>query len=164
MRIRTIFVGVDAHIDPCGRHISFLRDPASKLVVPHGRTESSAPTGRYAGPPTVRAGLQLHIAGSMWASTPTDVMRGRRLLCNFDGTPCRTDRGVRPYRQSVLQFVIIRTNVLKVSVLHAEAFGDRAELGEAEALVEVTGVEVRRHDGVELQDAEAVRLCLPQTI
>ncbi len=66
----------------------------------------------------------------------------------------------RAAAQKPLQLIIVRANVLKVSVLHAEALGDRAELDKAEALVEMAGVEVRRHDSVELHHAEAVRLCL----
>ena len=42
-----------------------------------------------------------------------------------------------------------------MAVLHEEALGDSAQAGEAQALVEVQGVDVCGHDGVELEDAEA---------
>ena len=51
-----------------------------------------------------------------------------------------------------------------MAVLHAEALGDRAELGEAEPFIEMPRVDVRGDDGVELQDAKAVRLALRETV
>ena len=51
-----------------------------------------------------------------------------------------------------------------MAVLHAEAAGDDAERLEAEALVQVPRVCVAGDDGVELQDAEAVRPALPETV
>ena len=45
----------------------------------------------------MRAILQLHFAGSMWASTPTDVLRYRRLLCGFAGAPRAGGVEPRPY-------------------------------------------------------------------
>ena len=69
------------------RRTSVLRCIAANLQMPRGRTEASAPTGRFTFSPKMRAILQLHFAGSMWASTPTDVLRYRRLLCGFVGAP-----------------------------------------------------------------------------
>ena len=43
-RPRTMFVGVDAHIDPRGGVSPFSRYVAAKLRLPNGRTGSSAPT------------------------------------------------------------------------------------------------------------------------
>ena len=51
-----------------------------------------------------------------------------------------------------------------MAVLHAEAAGDDAERLEAEALVQVPRVCVAGDDGVELQDAEAARPALPETV
>nr|DAL42362.1 MAG TPA_asm: hypothetical protein [Caudoviricetes sp.] len=50
MQTRTTFVGVDAALSP---HTArpFLRYVAANLSLPHGRTGSSAPTGRCAGSP-----------------------------------------------------------------------------------------------------------------
>ena len=60
------------------RGTSVLRCIAANLQMPHGRTEASAPTGRFTGSPMAGAILRLRIAGSMWASTPTDVLHYRR--------------------------------------------------------------------------------------
>ena len=60
--------------------------------------------------------------------------------------------------------MVVGTYILKVAVLHAEALGDGAELGEAETLIEVPRVDIRGDDGVELQDAEAVRPALRETV
>ena len=65
-----------------------------KTVVPIGRTEASAPTGRCAFSLKMHTILRLHSAGSMWASTPTDRLRCRCSLCEFVGAPCAG--GVEP--------------------------------------------------------------------
>lgn len=54
-----------------------------------------------------------------------------------------------------LQWDVEEDDVLVVAVLHEEALGDSAQAGEAQALIEVQGVDVCGHDGVELEDAEA---------
>ena len=46
--------------------------------------------------------------------------------------------------------MIIRADILVMSVFHAEAAGDDAELGKPEALIQVPRVRVGRDDGVEL--------------
>ena len=79
------------------RRTSVLRCIAANLQMPRGRTEASAPTGRFTFSPKMRAILQLHFAGSMWASTPTDVLRYRRLLCGFVGAPRAGGVEPRPY-------------------------------------------------------------------
>ena len=56
--------------------------------LPIGRTEASAPTGRCAFSPKMRAILRLHPAGESAASTPTDILRCRRSLCVFDCAFC----------------------------------------------------------------------------
>ena len=63
-----------------------------------------------------------------------------------------------------LEIMVIGADILEMPVLHAEALGDRAELGEAETFVEMPRVDVRGDDGVELQDAKAVRLALRETV
>ena len=65
-----------------------------KSSLPHGRTGSSAPTERCAFSPKMRAILRLRTAGSMWASTPTEILRSRRSLCDFAGA--RRAGGVEP--------------------------------------------------------------------
>ena len=82
MRILKTFVGVDAHIDPYDER-PFLRNIVANSLLPHGRTEASAPTGRFAFSPMVFAILRLHTAGESAASTPTEISRGRRALCDF---------------------------------------------------------------------------------
>ena len=61
---------------------------AANPQLPHGRTEVSAPTERFSFSPMVRAILRLHTAGESAASTPTEILRCRRLLCGFGGAPC----------------------------------------------------------------------------
>ncbi len=78
-------------------NFTFLRYVAANLRLPNGRTGSSAPTGRCAFSPMVRANLRLHPAGSMWASTPTNVVRIRIGASVFAGAYRRADRVVRPY-------------------------------------------------------------------
>ncbi len=68
-------------------HVRFYDTSRQICRCPNGRTAASAPTGRFTFSPKMRAILQLHFAGSMWASTPTDVLRYRRLLCGFVGAP-----------------------------------------------------------------------------
>ena len=70
---------------------------AANPQLPHGRTEVSAPTGRFTVSPMVRAILRLHTAGESAASTPTNVVRIRIGAFVFAGTFRRADRGVRPY-------------------------------------------------------------------
>ena len=90
----------------CGRRIDpqearpFLRYAATNLPLPNGRTETSAPTGRCAGSPKMRAILWLHPAGSMWASTPTEILCCRHSLCNIGGAPCAGGVEPLPYSMS----------------------------------------------------------------
>ena len=57
----------------------------------------------------------------------------------------------QPAAQAVrLQHVIIRADILVMSVFHAEAAGDNAELDKSKALIQVPRVRVGRDDGVEL--------------
>ena len=60
--------------------------------------------------------------------------------------------------------VIIGADIFKMAVFHAETAGDHAELSEAEALIEVAGMDVCGDDGVELQHAEPVRPALPEAV
>ena len=87
MRIRTMFVGVDAALSPYDAR-PFSRSPSANPQLPHGRTEASAPTGRFSFSPMVRAILRLHTAGESAASTLTEILRCRRLLRGFGGAPC----------------------------------------------------------------------------
>ena len=82
MRIRTTFVGVDAALSPHDAH-PFLRYVAANPRFPHGRTGSSAPTGRFTILPMGFAILQLCSAGESGASTPTEILRCRRTLYDF---------------------------------------------------------------------------------
>ena len=70
------------------RRTSVFTIRCGKTVVPIGRTEASAPTGRCAFSPKMRAILRLHPAGESAASTPTDILRCRRSLCVFDCAFC----------------------------------------------------------------------------
>ena len=87
MQTRKTFVGVDAHIDPYDAR-PFLRYAAANLRLPNGRTEASAPTGRFTLPPMVGALLQLHPVGESTASTPTEILGCRHTLYDFAGAFC----------------------------------------------------------------------------
>ena len=58
----------------------------------------------------------------------------------------------------------IRADGGEGAVLHAEAFRNRAELREAEAFVEVPGVDVPLDDGVELENPETMGLGLCEAV
>ena len=96
MQTRTMFVGVDAHIDPRRTHFRFYetsrqngRAPrADRVVRPYRDVTWS---------PILRAALRLRVAGSMWASTPTDISCIRRSLCGFVAAPCAGGVEPRPY-------------------------------------------------------------------
>lgn len=60
--------------------------------------------------------------------------------------------------------MIIWADVLVAAVLHPEAAGDGAELDEAEALVEVPGMDIVLHYRIELHNSEAVGLRLGQAV
>ena len=62
------------------------------------------------------------------------------------------------------RFAEIGADVGKRSVFHAKTSWDRAELGKTKSLVEVSGMDIALDDGVELEDAESVRLGLFKTI
>ena len=48
----------------------------------------------------------------------------------------------------------MRNDVLVVPVLHAEALWDNTELSKAQSLIQVQGMEIGDHNGIELEDAE----------
>ena len=52
------------------------------------------------------------------------------------------------------QFDVEEDDVLVVAVLHEEALGNTAQAREAQALIQVQGMDVGRHDRVELHEAE----------
>ena len=62
------------------------------------------------------------------------------------------------------RFSEIRADGGEGAILHSEASWDRAELREAEAFVEVPGVDVPLDDGVELENPESMRLCLCEAV
>ena len=78
-RPHTTSVGVDAALSPHAAR-PFLRYVTANLQLLIGRTEASAPTKRFSYSPMVRAILRLHSAGSICASTPTDILPCRRLV------------------------------------------------------------------------------------
>ena len=60
--------------------------------------------------------------------------------------------------------MIIRADILVMSVFHAEAAGDDTERMKTKALIQVPRMRVAGDDSVELQDAEAVRPALFETV
>ena len=113
MQIRNPLVGVDAHIDPNDAR-PFLRYVAANPRLPNGRTEASAPTGRFTILPMGFAILQLCSAGSMrrpqasfeaqpraarllapkMGIDPYGILRCRRTLYDFAAASCAG--GVEP--------------------------------------------------------------------
>ena len=63
-----------------------------------------------------------------------------------------------------LKHVVIRTDVLIVTVFHAETAGDDAQLGKPQSLIEMSCVDVGRNHGVELQNRETMLFSLYQRI
>ena len=98
MRMRRPFVGADTALSP-HRARPFLRNVAANPQLPHGRTEASAPTRRCACSPKMRAILQVRTAGSMWASTPTEILHGRCLAARFCDCILRGGGRTPPLRQ-----------------------------------------------------------------
>ena len=95
-RQRKTSVGVDAHIDPaeCNRKIArIFGDPAQHPV---GADASVRPLGNCKFATTYHKNGHA-VCGSMWATTPTNVVRFRIGAFVFAGAPCRADRVVRPY-------------------------------------------------------------------
>ena len=83
---------------PCGvsGNFTFLRYAVANLPLHNGRTEASAPTERFSVSPMACAILRLHAAGSMWASTPTDALRGCRSLYDFAIARCTEGASTPP--------------------------------------------------------------------
>ena len=60
--------------------------------------------------------------------------------------------------------MVVRADVLEMTVLHPEPVRDCPELLKSESLVEVSRVRIALDDGVELQNAKAVFLGLLQAV
>ena len=60
--------------------------------------------------------------------------------------------------------MIVGTDILIVTVLHAESLRDDAQLYEAQTLVEVAGMDIGSHHGIELHNTKAMSLTLYETI
>ena len=95
-RQRNMSVGVDAHIDPAAGNRKIAPTIGDHAQRPVGADASVRPLGNCKFAATFR---QIGRApyGSMWASTPTNVMRIRRGTFGFAGVYRRADRVVRPY-------------------------------------------------------------------
>lgn len=64
----------------------------------------------------------------------------------------------------VLQFVIVKADILVRAVFHPEAAGDGSEQSEAKPFIQVTGVNIVLHNGVELQEPEMELRGLRKTV
>ena len=64
----------------------------------------------------------------------------------------------------VLQFVIVKADILVRAVLHPEAAGDGSEQSEAKPFIQMAGVDVVFHNGVELQKTEMKLCSLHETV
>ncbi len=60
--------------------------------------------------------------------------------------------------------MVIWADILEAAVLHAEALRYGAKLHKSEALVKVAGMDIALHHGIELQNTEAVELCLLKAV
>ena len=65
---------------------------------------------------------------------------------------------------SIPQHPIVWANILVVSVLHPKAAGDGSKPHKAQPLIQMTGMEVTLHDGVELENTEAMLRGLFQAV
>ena len=63
-----------------------------------------------------------------------------------------------------LKFVVIRADIFEMPVLHSESVGDCSKLLKTKALVKVSRMRVAFDNGVELQNAETMQLCLLKAI
>ena len=82
MRIRTPFVGVDAHIDPAVRNHKIARTIGGIAPHPCRGGRPCPPVGICGFAAAYRKNGRASY-GSMWASTPTNTWRGRRLVVRF---------------------------------------------------------------------------------
>ena len=95
-----------------------------------------------------------HGSASLWIS-------GR-----ISGEKIRKVESARPEGRAdrVLQFVIVKADILVRAVLHPEAAGDGSEQSEAKPFIQVTGVNIVLHNGVELQEPEMELRGLHETV
>ena len=108
------------------RRTSVFTIRCGKTVVPIGRTEASAPTGRCAFSPKMRAILRLHPAGESAASTPTNIFRCRRSLCVFDCAFCTGGASPSPtLRRNVA--TAQKQGLFSSSVTFGDSFPSRCE-------------------------------------
>ena len=95
-QIRKMFVGVDAHIDPAARNCKIAHAIGDNVKRSVGADDPVRPIGNG------KFAAMFHkngraLCGSMWASTPTNVVRIRIGAFVFVGARRRADRVVRPY-------------------------------------------------------------------
>ena len=95
-----------------------------------------------------------HGSASLWIS-------GR-----ISGEKIRKVESARPKGRAdrALQFVIVKADILVRAVLHPEAAGDGSEQSEAKPFIQVTGVNIVLHNGVELQEPEMELRGLRKTV
>ena len=60
--------------------------------------------------------------------------------------------------------MIIGTDVLIMTVFHTETTGNDAQLNKSETLVEMPCVNIAGNNGIKLQDAEAMKFSLNETV
>ena len=60
--------------------------------------------------------------------------------------------------------MIIRANVFIVSILHPESSGDCSKLNETQSLIQMSGMNIAFHNGIELEHTETKILSVFQTV
>ena len=60
--------------------------------------------------------------------------------------------------------MIIRADILIMSVLHTESLRDHAKLHEAKSLIKMSCMNITCHDRIKLQNSKAVLFSLHQTV
>ena len=60
--------------------------------------------------------------------------------------------------------MIVWTDVLVMPVFHSEPFGDGAKLYETKSLIQMSGMGVALHNGIELKNTESQLFCLLKAI
>lgn len=63
-----------------------------------------------------------------------------------------------------LQFMIIRTDVFKMSVLHSKSLWNCAQLDKAQSLIQMAGVNIAFYNSIELKNSIATFFCLKQAV
>ena len=118
-RIRKMFVGVDAHIDPAIRNCKFVRIIGANAKRPVGGGRPCPPVGYDHFRHRVSIKPERLPRGSMWASTSTDGLRFRIGVYGFAGL-CRRAGQAPPLRYDETRYSSRIRTLLLISPLRGQ--------------------------------------------